>query len=145
MSAEIRKEYTNGELTVIWKPGLCIHAKECIKALPNVYDPTKRPWITPEHATTAQLKAQIKTCPSGALTYSMAGEEEIENSEQNKTMETKVEVLKNGPLMVHGTLAVTDASGKTESKKRATAFCRCGASSNKPYCDGAHNGIDFKG
>lgn len=57
---------------------------------------------------------------------------------------TKVEALQNGPLLVHGNLEVTNSDGSKESKKRVTAFCRCGASANKPYCDGEHNTIDFK-
>ncbi len=71
MSGEIRKEYTNGELTIVWKPGTCIHAAECVKALPKVYNPNEKPWLKIENATTEELKAQIKKCPSGALSYYM--------------------------------------------------------------------------
>jgi CDGSH-type Zn-finger protein len=35
--------------------------------------------------------------------------------------------------------------GTIEQKNKVTAFCRCGASGNKPYCDGSHRKIDFKG
>jgi len=59
--------------------------------------------------------------------------------------ETKVEVLENGPLLVHGKLSITDKDGNTEVKEKRTAFCRCGASANKPYCDGAHREAEFKG
>ena len=48
---EIIKEYTNGDLTVIWKPKSCIHAAECVKRLPNVYDPNAKPWIKAENAS----------------------------------------------------------------------------------------------
>ena len=58
---EIVREYTNGELTVIWKPGLCIHAGVCVRMLPQVYRP--RLWPT------RQLIEQIECCPSGALSY----------------------------------------------------------------------------
>ena len=64
-------EYTNGELTIIWQPELCLHAGICVKTLPGVYKPKERPWIQIETATTAELIAQIKQCPSGALTYRM--------------------------------------------------------------------------
>ena len=60
-------------------------------------------------------------------------------------METKVEVLKDGPLLVHGSLSITKPDGNKENKQRTTAFCRCGASANKPYCDGEHIKADFKG
>lgn len=64
-------EYTNGELTIIWKPGLCEHAGICVRMLPNVYEPKERPWVKPENASTDQLIEQINTCPSGALTFKM--------------------------------------------------------------------------
>jgi len=141
MEKEIRREYTNNELTIVWKPKSCIHAKECIKALPKVYRPDEKPWIQIEHATTDELIAQIKKCPSGALSFYMNGEE----NKEEKAFETKVEVLKNGPLLVHGTLRVKDSEGREEVKNETTAFCRCGASSNKPYCDGTHVKVNFKG
>lgn len=62
-------EYTNGEITILWKPTLCIHAGVCVKMLPKVYNPKDRPWIKPENATTEELKVQIAKCPSGALSY----------------------------------------------------------------------------
>ncbi len=63
------KEYSNGELTVIWQPDLCIHSGICVCALPMVYRPSERPWVKVENATTAELMAQIEQCPSGALSY----------------------------------------------------------------------------
>jgi uncharacterized Fe-S cluster protein YjdI len=138
---DITKHYTNGELTIAWKPTKCIHAAECVKALPKVYDPERKPWIVAEGANTQDLKDQIAKCPSGALSYFMNGEE---NKEESK-LETKIEVLENGPLLIYGTLKITDKEGNAESKNRTTAFCRCGASRNKPYCDGAHIKAGFKG
>jgi len=63
------KEYSNGDITVIWEPKLCIHAGECVKALPEVYNPQERPWININNASTEALKAQIHKCPSKALSY----------------------------------------------------------------------------
>ena len=67
MSGDLKKEYSNGEVTIIWKPDLCIHAGECVKALPNVYNPKDRPWIKPENASGDEIRAQVAKCPSGAL------------------------------------------------------------------------------
>ena len=64
-------EYTNGELTIIWQPGLCQHSGICVKTLPKVYNPQERPWVKIENATTEELIAQIKKYPSGALSYKM--------------------------------------------------------------------------
>ncbi|NNK87608.1 MAG: hypothetical protein HKO90_04940 [Flavobacteriaceae bacterium] len=138
---EIIKEYSNDDMTVIWKPKLCIHSGECVKRLPNVYKPNEKPWITVGNASAEELKEQINACPSGALSYRMTVKEEPEAV----SPETRVEVLKDGPLLVHGTLDVTNTDGSQETKKKTTAFCRCGASLNKPYCDGAHLKAGFEG
>ena len=68
---EKKIEYTNGEVTVIWRPEICQHAGICVKMLPQVYNPKERPWVKPNNATTEQLIEQIDLCPSGALTYRM--------------------------------------------------------------------------
>ena len=140
---EIVKEYSNGELTVVWKPQKCIHAAICVKTLPEVYRPEEKPWIQAENASTKALMDQIDKCPSGALSYYLNNKSELK--EEAMSEGTKVEVMSNGPLLVHGMLEVTGTDGQTETKKRTTAFCRCGASANKPYCDGEHNKINFVG
>ncbi len=63
------KEYSNSEITVIWKANKCIHSGICVKILPAVYHPKDIPWVTPEHASTEDLIQQINACPSGALSY----------------------------------------------------------------------------
>lgn len=141
MEREITKKYSNGELTVVWKPQKCIHSGVCVKTLPMVYDPEAKPWINVENASTEELKEQIMKCPSGALSYFM----NAEDNQEKETLETKIEILENGPLLVYGTLKVTDKDGNIETKNKTTAFCRCGESNNKPYCDGSHIKADFKG
>lgn len=71
------KKYSNGEITVVWKPEKCIHSGICERMLPKVYNPQERPWIKPENATTAELIDQINNCPSGALSF-------IRNETQNE-------------------------------------------------------------
>lgn len=58
-------------MTIIWKPSLCIHSGICARGLSSVFDPRKRPWITPENASTETIVEQVKKCPSGALTSRM--------------------------------------------------------------------------
>tara|TARA_B100000780_G_scaffold267800_1_gene225206 strand:+ start:1793 stop:1996 length:204 start_codon:yes stop_codon:yes gene_type:complete len=62
-----QKEYTNGEITILWKPELCIHSGVCVKTLPQVYNPKERPWIKIENATSVELVKQVSKCPSKAL------------------------------------------------------------------------------
>ncbi|MEE9432018.1 MAG: (4Fe-4S)-binding protein [Melioribacteraceae bacterium] len=71
MEKEIIKEYTNGELTIVWKPKSCTHSGVCVKTLPKVYNPNAKPWLSIENASTEELKEQISMCPSGALSYFM--------------------------------------------------------------------------
>lgn len=136
-----KKEYNNGVVTVVWQPDVCIHSGICFKGLPRVFQPRARPWIKIDAASTEEIVKQVKACPSGALSYYINSEvDKIEDS-----IETRVEVRENGPLLVYGTLKVTHKDGKEEIKNRTTAFCRCGSSDNKPYCDGTHNKNEFIG
>ena len=64
-------EYSAEGITVIWQPKKCIHAGICVKMLPQVYNPKDRPWVKPENATKEQLIEQIKSCPSGALSFKL--------------------------------------------------------------------------
>lgn len=63
------KEYSNGEITIIWQPEICQHAAVCVKTLPKVYNPDNKPWIQIDNASTEALKNQISNCPSGALSF----------------------------------------------------------------------------
>ncbi|RKD90410.1 (4Fe-4S)-binding protein [Mangrovibacterium diazotrophicum] len=61
------KEYSNGEITIVWQPWKCIHSGVCVKNLPKVYNPIERPWIKIENASSQELIDQVAKCPSGAL------------------------------------------------------------------------------
>lgn len=63
------KEYTNGEVTIVWKPDLCTHSANCVKGLPTVFQPKEKPWIKEKGASTEEIINQIIKCPSGALTF----------------------------------------------------------------------------
>lgn len=140
---DITKKYSNGEVTIVWKPNQCIHSTICFKGLGQVFDPGRRPWITPEQASTQQIVDQIKRCPSGALSYYL--NKDADERSVKVEAETIVETSPNGPLLVYGNVSVKDAAGNLTLKNNVTAFCRCGASGNKPYCDGSHKKIGFEG
>ena len=63
------KEYTNGEMTVVWKPDLCEHSGNCVRGLPQVFKPGERPWVKIENASSDEIRNTVDTCPSGALSY----------------------------------------------------------------------------
>jgi uncharacterized Fe-S cluster protein YjdI len=79
------KEYTNNEITIIWKPEQCIHSGICVKTLPNVYNPRERPWMKPENESSEALINQVAKCPSGALSI-----------KQDHPMQVRIEREDNG-------------------------------------------------
>ena len=136
------KKYSNGDVTVVWKPEMCIHSKICWTDLREVFNPFEKPWIKPEGAETELIIAQVKKCPSGALSYYMNRDAE-EGEQVQVDAETIVEPTKDGPLMVYGNVTIKDSKGTLTKKSNATAFCRCGHSNNKPFCDGSHRKMGF--
>lgn len=143
---DIVKEYTNGEITVVWKPNVCIHSANCFHGLPRVFNPENKPWVNIKGADSATIAEQIKQCPSGALSYYY--DKDSKQREQETAVDTPesyIEVTPDGPLMVHGKLKIKLADGTMASKTKTTAFCRCGGSANKPFCDGTHRKNNFKG
>ena len=66
---DLTKEYTNGEVTIVWQSGKCIHSANCVKNNPDVFKPKEKPWISPENSTTDKIIATVEKCPSGALSY----------------------------------------------------------------------------
>jgi len=144
---EIKKEYSNGEVTVVWKPHLCIHSTICFRGLPKVFQPGKNPWIDVEKANSEELISQVRKCPSGALSfYVNQPEAELEEGPV-KALESsfRVEVIPDGPLMVEGEFTLVDKGGNRTDQNEPCYFCRCGASKTKPFCDGSHLTIGFKG
>jgi len=73
---EQEKHYTNGEITVIWKPGLCAHSKKCWTGLPEVFDYKRKPWIKVDGAITERIIQQVRQCPSGALSFEWKSKKE---------------------------------------------------------------------
>ena len=138
-------KYNNGDITIIWKPDACIHSTHCWKGLREVFDPTRRPWIEPQAATSERIIEQIKKCPSGALSFIMNNEMSTEDIAASVPPGNIIECSPNGPLLVKGNVLVKKSDGTEETKSGTVALCRCGASQNKPYCDGSHRKINFKG
>jgi uncharacterized Fe-S cluster protein YjdI len=140
---KIRKKYSNGEINIIWEPDLCDHSAICFRSLPEVFIPSKRPWIDPKAATTSELIKTIKRCPTKALKYEII-EQLNETENESKTNEhTIITILKDGPYLIDGKFKIFDNDGNEIICEDSIALCRCGASQNKPFCDGAHNTSGF--
>jgi CDGSH-type Zn-finger protein len=136
-----RKNYVGKEITIHDNRKICSHAAECVNNLPSVFKFNARPWINPDAADKQQIINTIKKCPSGALGYSI---DDIEYKDQERM--SMVTVSKDGPYTITGGIDLIGDNiqfAEGFSKEHYT-LCRCGASNNKPFCDGMHITINFK-
>jgi CDGSH-type Zn-finger protein len=137
-----RKNYVGKGITIHDNRKICSHAAECVNNLPSVFKLNARPWINPDAAEKEEIINTIKKCPSGALSYSVDG---IEYRDQNER-KPMITVSNGGPYLVTGGIdLIGDNIQFAEgSSKEHYTLCRCGASNNKPFCDGMHRVINFK-
>ena len=147
MKKEIK--YHNNDITVIWKPDVCIHSTLCWKGLIEVFNPKERPWIKMEGATTERIIEQVRKCPSGALSYFL-NENKMEESAPGKIIAESAQIMKiqvtpNGPYIIRTECLIVHSDGREETKTGSVSLCRCGSSATKPYCDGSHRRIGFEG
>ncbi|MCT4554132.1 MAG: CDGSH iron-sulfur domain-containing protein [Pelagimonas sp.] len=122
------KTYAGRDIEISFDMSRCIHARNCYLKLPHVFDPGRRPWVSPDAAPAEEIAAMIRTCPSGALRFARLDG----GTEEQPPRINRVAVLENGPVEIAGDVMVGD-----EQMTRAT-LCRCGQSANKPFCDYAH-------
>lgn len=138
-----RRNYFGKEITIHDNRKICSHAAECVDNLPSVFKLNERPWIDPDGARIQEVINTIRKCPSGALSYSI-GDTEYRDPEEKRI--PMVTVSKNGPYHITGGIELLGQGvefGEGASMEHYT-LCRCGASENKPFCDGAHRNINFK-
>jgi len=137
----ISKSYTNNEIIVFWNADLCIHSANCVNSLNAVFNPKQKPWINMQAASTEKIINAVNNCPSGALTYKR--KDEMEEEKQNEQSSVTIQVNSGGPYLVKGSVVIVDKDGSETIKDGTIALCRCGASQNKPFCDGSHKNIEF--
>ena len=153
------RQYTNGEITVFWIPSKCIHATTCFRELIEVFNPGRRPWVNMDGASTRRIAEVVNKCPTQALEWKYNKDMDQDSLAANNTIvaevtpETlsnedtdtpaKVNVMKDGPIVVEGNFKVIGTDGQELKSMIMTSFCRCGESNNMPFCDGRHRKIGF--
>ncbi len=142
------REYTNGEITVFWRPAKCIHATTCYRELIEVFNPRKRPWVNMKGAPTEEIIRVVKLCPTQALSFKY--NKDLTDSEKNKSKANtdtheipELRVMEDGPLVFNGNFTIIGTDGQPLKPMKIYSLCRCGASNKMPYCDGAHRKIGF--
>lgn len=131
--------YATDAITVTFDPTRCIHAAECIRTAPAVFDSRRLRWIKPELGDPELIVTAVRRCPTGALAYSLPdGQSEAPDA-------PAIRAAPGGPLYVRGEARVEAEDGRVIAKGLRMALCRCGATKNAPFCDGSHKAIGFRG
>lgn len=137
--AGLTREYTRLEIRVRWYASRCIHSGACIRALPSVFDPRRRPWIDIQGSDADAIGDAVTQCPTGALQY-----ERLDGGTNEATPDTvQITPVANGPYFVRGPSDIVQPDGTARRETRA-ALCRCGQSKHLPYCDNTHRAIGFR-
>lgn len=153
MSTSAPKEYRGERITVTFDSARCLHAAECVRGAPAVFDTGRRPWITPDGADAELVAEVIRRCPSGALHYTVGPGSALPEGpglplgpalhlgpalpEEEPERPTVISARPGEPLWVRGDLVLRTADG-TEHRETRAALCGCGATANAPFCD--HSG-----
>ena len=133
-----RQDYVGRGITIHDNRSICSHAGFCTDRLASVFMLKTKPWIDPDGAQVEEIIEAVKRCPSGALSYSIDG---VERRDQDR--ESMITVSKDGPYVVTGRVKLEDESRAEGASEEHYTLCRCGASKNKPFCDGTHWSVKF--
>jgi CDGSH-type Zn-finger protein len=138
-SLDKRVAYAGKRITIFDNRGICAHAGFCTDGLKQVFRMGVEPWIDPEGAAVDDIIGVIRKCPSGALSYAVDGAEAAD--EPRPPMVT---VTDDGPYAVSGGVELAGVTFGDGASREHYTLCRCGASKNKPFCDGSHWNAGFK-
>ena len=133
---ESRSKVLGGSgITVSDDRSICVHAGFCGTRITNVWKSVSE---TAESTVRLQVINMVEHCPSGALTYRLGGDADVE-----ALLPAAIAATDDGPLWVTGGVEVAIADGEPLETRNRVTLCRCGASSNKPLCDGTHKTVAF--
>jgi uncharacterized Fe-S cluster protein YjdI/CDGSH-type Zn-finger protein len=132
------KSYVAPGITVTFDAQRCLHAAECVRGLPAVFNAKQRPWIEPGSASPEEVAEVVRRCPSGALQYVLD-----DGPPEEPPAITTVTARADGPLWIHGDVVVLTDAGEEVHDTRA-ALCRCGTTANAPFCDGSGDCLGWR-
>jgi CDGSH-type Zn-finger protein len=133
-----REDFAGDGVTVHDNRGICAHAGRCTEGLPSVFRLRKEPFVDATGAPADRIAEVIRTCPSGALSYSIGG---VEHRDQDQP--PGVVVVPGGPYAVRGGGQIEGEVLAEGASREHFTLCRCGGSKNKPLCDGSHWNVNF--
>jgi len=134
-----RDNYPGLSITIHDNRAICAHSGRCIEKLATVFRLGAKPWIDPDGAEAAAIIDTVRQCPSGALSFSLR---QVEFQEQMRA--PAISVTQDGPYAMVGNVTLTGQAWAQGASSEHYTLCRCGASRNKPFCDGQHHLIKFR-
>ena len=134
-----RMSYIGKRITIHDNRGICAHAGFCTGRLESVFRIGQEPWIDADGASAEEIIETINKCPSGALSYSI---DTVEYRDQER--EPMVTIADDGPYAITGGIELIGVTFGDGASKEHYTLCRCGASKNKPFCDGSHWQVGFR-
>lgn len=141
-----RDTYVGQQVTIYDNRGLCAHSGFCTDRLNSVFHLGEEPFVTPSGGRLDDIIRAVRKCPSGALSFGLDGAEDRQHVDQPRL--PRVEISKDGPYRITGTIELLDAKGSPVVRPEGTSaehysLCRCGSSLNKPFCSGMHWSVAF--
>ena len=128
--------YEGEKIVVKDDRSLCVHAGFCGNRITNIWNMVAE---TADTQVRAQVMAMVDRCPSGALSFALdPGSDNVEPD-----LPKEIAVIPDGPLWISGGIPVERRDGQPLETRNRVTLCRCGASSNKPLCDGSHKEVGF--
>lgn len=137
---QTRRNYKGRGIDVSYDIRRCIHASECVRGLPSVFNRQRVPWIVPDAASSAGVAEVILKCPTGALRF----ERKDAGLPEPVPRANTITLVPNGPLYLRGQVRILSPQGEVLHEDTRVALCRCGASNNKPFCDNSHIKTEFQ-
>jgi CDGSH-type Zn-finger protein/uncharacterized Fe-S cluster protein YjdI len=123
------------QLDLIYEGKRCIHSRFCVTLAPQVFlANVQGPWIHPDAMPVERLVEIAHACPSGAIRYRRRDGA----ADEAAPPVNLVSVREAGPYAFRAQLTIDG-----EPAGYRVTLCRCGASKNKPYCDGSHHEAGF--
>jgi len=130
--------YQGKNITIHDNRSICAHAGYCTEDLSTVFRHRQDPFVDPDGADIAEIIKVVNKCPSGALSYTLEDE-----SETRIINDASIFIAPDGPYVVEGKVVLLGVSKGKGGSETNCCLCRCGASKNKPFCDGSHWDIKF--
>ena len=128
--------FTGQQIVVGDDHSLCVHSGFCGNRITNLWNMLKDP---DDSLVRGQIMAMVEKCPSGTLTFAL----EADGERIEPDLPIEITVIPDGPLWVSGGIPIERRDGQHVETRNRMTLCRCGASTNKPFCDGKHKDIGF--